>query len=120
MGCVNRISESERVAVLRRTQGATKIHAARAQDMALCAMLIGLQAAASPLFYNCSSAAGCASREIAGVRQRLASPAWHGQVLQDCFAQILLQGKRGGYFLDLASNDPIRQSNTVVLERSFG
>ena len=43
--------------------------------------------------------------------------AWHGQVLQDCIVHALLDEKRGGYFIDLAANDPVVLSNTRALER---
>jgi hypothetical protein len=45
---------------------------------------------------------------------------WFSQVRQDFIVSNLLGGKRNGYFVDLASNDAIRISNTYALERDFG
>jgi Methyltransferase FkbM domain len=45
---------------------------------------------------------------------------WFSQVRQDFIVSNLLSGKRNGYFVDLASNDAIRISNTYALERDFG
>jgi len=45
---------------------------------------------------------------------------WHGQGGQDVLAWHTLGDKHGGYFVDLAANDPFQLSNTATLERSFG
>lgn len=45
---------------------------------------------------------------------------WHSQHSQDCFVQQLLGGRRGGFFIDLASNDALRLSNSRALERDYG
>ena len=45
---------------------------------------------------------------------------WHSQVGQDRTIALLFHGKRDGYFVDLAANDPIYLSNTRSLERDFG
>lgn len=45
---------------------------------------------------------------------------WFSQLRQDFIVSKLLGGKRNGYFVDLASNDAIRISNTYALERGFG
>jgi len=42
---------------------------------------------------------------------------WHGQAGQDKIVFELLKKKRGGFFLDLAANDPSFISNTYSLER---
>lgn len=44
---------------------------------------------------------------------------WFSQFRQDEIVSRLLHGKRGGYFVDLAANDPVRISNTYSLERHF-
>ncbi len=49
----------------------------------------------------------------------LKSNTWFSQYRQDEIVSRLLRGKRGGYFIDLAANDPIRISNTYALETSF-
>lgn len=44
---------------------------------------------------------------------------WFSQYRQDEIVSKLLRGKRGGYFIDLAANDPVRISNTYALETNF-
>jgi Methyltransferase FkbM domain len=44
---------------------------------------------------------------------------WFSQFRQDEIVSRLLSGKRGGYFIDLAANDPVRISNTYALETHF-
>ena len=81
-----------------------------------------LASSSRTLYLNCSTS-GCKSEDVpVRTRHRNAavSASWHGQVLQDCYAQHLLNSKRGGYYLDVAANDAIRYSNTVVLDRFFG
>lgn len=39
---------------------------------------------------------------------------------QDLFVLMLLDGKRSGTFLEIGANDPIKSSNTYLLEKSFG
>ena len=46
--------------------------------------------------------------------------AWHSDFGQDKYVQELLGGKRGGFFIDLAANNPIHSSNTRALERDYG
>lgn len=43
---------------------------------------------------------------------------WFSQFRQDEIVSKLLRNKRGGYFIDLAANDPVRISNTFALERN--
>jgi hypothetical protein len=45
---------------------------------------------------------------------------WFSQVQQDELVSRLLRGKRNGYFVDLASNDAVRISNTFALETHHG
>eukprot|EP00980_Cylindrotheca_fusiformis_P018277 scaffold5966_cov118-Cylindrotheca_fusiformis.AAC.2 len=45
---------------------------------------------------------------------------WFSQYRQDEIVAKLLRGKRNGFFVDLASNDAVRISNTYALETSFG
>lgn len=45
---------------------------------------------------------------------------WFSQARQDEIISKLLRQKRNGYFIDLASNDAIRLSNTYALETHFG
>lgn len=45
---------------------------------------------------------------------------WFAQVRQDELVSKLLKHKRNGYFIDLASNDAVRISNTYALETRFG
>ena len=45
---------------------------------------------------------------------------WHGQTKQDKKVMKILQNKRGGFFVDLAANEPIQMSNTRALERDYG
>ena len=49
-----------------------------------------------------------------------ATTRWFSQLRQDHIVSTLLNGKRNGYFVDLAANDAIRISNTYALERDFG
>ena len=44
---------------------------------------------------------------------------WYGESNQDIAVISLLKDKRNGFFVDLASNDPIFLSNTYALERKF-
>lgn len=44
---------------------------------------------------------------------------WFSQYRQDELVSGLLHGKRNGYFIDLAANDPVRISNTYALETHF-
>jgi hypothetical protein len=44
---------------------------------------------------------------------------WFSQYRQDEMVSKLLRGKEGGYFIDLAANDPVRISNTYALETYF-
>jgi hypothetical protein len=43
-----------------------------------------------------------------------------GQAGQDIFVQWVLKEKRGGYFLEIGSNDPIEINNSYVLETEYG
>mmetsp|Transcript_13726 Transcript_13726/g.22715 ORF Transcript_13726/g.22715 Transcript_13726/m.22715 type:complete len:327 (-) Transcript_13726:2895-3875(-) len=45
---------------------------------------------------------------------------WYSQARQDEVVAALLQNKKGGYFIDLASNDPVKISNTYALETKLG
>ena len=45
---------------------------------------------------------------------------WTSQVGQDRTIAEIFDGKRGGFFLDLAANDAAVLSNTLMLEQSFG
>mmetsp|Transcript_27390 Transcript_27390/g.40438 ORF Transcript_27390/g.40438 Transcript_27390/m.40438 type:complete len:335 (+) Transcript_27390:89-1093(+) len=45
---------------------------------------------------------------------------WFSQARQDEVVAALLRNKKGGYFVDLASNDAIKISNTYALENNFG
>lgn len=45
---------------------------------------------------------------------------WYSQARQDEVVAALLRNKRNGYFIDLASNDPVKISNTYALETNFG
>ena len=46
---------------------------------------------------------------------------WHSQESQDRLVlNGILEGKRNGYFVDLAANHPLRRSNTRALERDYG
>jgi FkbM family methyltransferase len=42
------------------------------------------------------------------------------QLLQEVFVLSVLQGKRGGYFIEAGASDGIDCSNTYLLEKSFG
>lgn len=44
----------------------------------------------------------------------------HSQNNQDWFVSTLLSCKWGGYFVDLAANDAVHFSNTLMLERDYG
>ena len=46
--------------------------------------------------------------------------AFHSQAVQDKCVKAVFDGKRDGYFVDLAANHPIAKSNTRTLERDFG
>lgn len=39
---------------------------------------------------------------------------------QDLFVLMLLDGKRSGTYLEIGANDPIKSSNTYLLEKTFG
>ena len=45
---------------------------------------------------------------------------WYSQARQDEVVAALLRNKRNGYFIDLASNDPVKISNTYALETKLG
>lgn len=45
---------------------------------------------------------------------------WHSQSTQDRLVGALLGWKRGGFFVDLAANDPVDLSNTYSLEHDYG
>ena len=45
---------------------------------------------------------------------------WHSQDHQDLAVARLLRYKRGGFFVDLAANEPVCLSNTRALERDYG
>lgn len=45
---------------------------------------------------------------------------WYSQARQDEVVAALLRHKRGGYFVDLAANDPVKISNTYALETRLG
>jgi hypothetical protein len=44
---------------------------------------------------------------------------WFGQRLQDLVVSKLTRGKRGGFFIDLAANDPVKISNSYALETFY-
>lgn len=44
---------------------------------------------------------------------------WYSQARQDEVVAALLSGKKNGYFIDLASNDPVKISNTYALETNY-
>ena len=46
--------------------------------------------------------------------------AWPAQVGQDRTVSEIFDGKRGGFFVDLAANDASYLSNTLMLEQAFG
>ena len=48
------------------------------------------------------------------------SPVWHSSAQQDRAVLALLGAKRGGYFIDLTASDPVKDSNTLALERDYG
>lgn len=45
---------------------------------------------------------------------------WHAQAGQDRTVAKLLENQKGGFFLDLAANEPVVLSNTRTLERDYG
>lgn len=45
---------------------------------------------------------------------------WHSQEGQDRHIVAIFSGKRNGYFVDCAANEPVQISNTRSLERDFG
>ena len=45
---------------------------------------------------------------------------WHSDFGQDKYVRELFGGKRGGFFIDLAANNPIHSSNSRALERDYG
>ena len=51
---------------------------------------------------------------------RLAAAQWTSQCGQDRTVRDIFAGKRGGYFLELASNEAFYISNTVTLEQQLG
>lgn len=65
------------------------------------------------VFYGSRSQISSASRIP---DKYLAVNQWFSQYRQDEVVSRLLKGKRKGYFVDLASNDAIRISNTYALE----
>ena len=44
----------------------------------------------------------------------------HSQLHQDMFVLCLLDGLRGGTYLDIGAHEPVFINNTVLLERQFG
>ena len=48
------------------------------------------------------------------------SGAWHSSAQQDRAVLALLGAKRGGYFIDLTASAPVKDSNTLALERDYG
>ena len=44
---------------------------------------------------------------------------YNGQVEQDKFVLNMLNFKKDGYFLEIGSQDPIKNNNTYILEKSF-
>jgi len=60
------------------------------------------------------------SGEMSGNATQDRSGMWHGQVGQDQTIMKLTRGKRNGYFVDLAANEPVFLSNTRALERDYG
>ena len=48
------------------------------------------------------------------------SPVWHSSAQQDRAVLALLGAKRGGYFIDLTASAPVKDSNTLALERDYG
>jgi hypothetical protein len=51
---------------------------------------------------------------------RLTSKHWASQCGQDRTVRDVFKGKRGGYFIELASNEAFYISNTLTLEQEFG
>lgn len=45
---------------------------------------------------------------------------WNGQFMQDELVAAVLNGQRGGFFLDLAAFDAVSLSNSLALERDYG
>jgi hypothetical protein len=45
---------------------------------------------------------------------------WHSQIGQDAAVLAVLEGLHGGFFVDLAANEPFYNSNTRSLEREYG
>ena len=61
------------------------------------------------------------TNEPTGYRQdRDKRGTWHGQNGQDRTIARLFEHRRGGYFVDLASNEPLHFSNSRTLERDLG
>ncbi len=50
----------------------------------------------------------------------MASHPWNGQAGQDRFVLECLNYKRGGTFLEIGSNDPVKINNTYPLEVNYG
>lgn len=48
-----------------------------------------------------------------------AGPRTHSQEGQDALVAEVLGGKVGGYYVDLAANDPVVFSDTMMLERDY-
>jgi hypothetical protein len=48
------------------------------------------------------------------------SAAWHSELLQDWWVAKLFEGMKGGFFVELATNDGVAGSNTYALERDYG
>ena len=45
---------------------------------------------------------------------------WNAQAGQDAAVAAILNMTRGGFYIDLAANDPFLLSNTRTLDRDFG
>ena len=63
----------------------------------------------------------CDTGRVRATRRTRADVAggWHSQFRQDILVLLLLNCKRAGFFIDLATNDPVEISNTRALERDF-
>ena len=53
------------------------------------------------------------------IRDIPSNQTWYSQGSQDELIMALFQGKRNGYFIDLAANDAVMLSNTLALERFY-
>ena len=54
------------------------------------------------------------------IRRQDRPGAWHSQEQQDRHIAAIFNGKRNGYFIDCAANEPVQISNTRALERDYG